>query len=488
MYSLSAKELHSLFKEGKASAEEITNYFLGRIEHHDPKIKAFLSILSERALEKARTLDKKKAEGKPLGKLAGIPIAIKDNIHIEGELTTCASQFLTHYRAPFSATAIKLIEDEDGIIIGKTNLDEFAMGSSTEHSSFFPTKNPWNLTCTPGGSSGGSAAAVAARLTPIALGSDTGGSIRQPASFCGISGFKPSYGRVSRYGLVAFGSSFDQIGPFATNIEDIALMMEVLATHCPFDSTSRQLPYESFTQELHRPIAEMTIGVPGNLLKDLSPSLKSSFDYSIAQYQKMGVKIVDIELPFLKYSIPLYYILAIAEASTNLARFDGILFSNRSKNAKTLQEVYELSKEEGFGKEVKRRILLGTYVLSAGLQDAYYKKAQKVRRLLIEDFKRVFQTCDAIITPTSPTAAFELNAIKDPLQMYLQDIYTIFANLGGFPAISMPIGYNEEGKPLGLQISSPQMEDGKVLRLAYHLQENLGLAKKCPPLFDKENR
>lgn len=486
MYSLSAKELHTLFKEGKASAVEITQYFLTRIEHKDSEVNAFLTIFADRALEKARILDQKKADGKPLGKLAGVPIAIKDNIHIEGELTTCASKFLTNYRAPFSATVTKLIEDQDGIIIGKTNLDEFAMGSSTEHSSFFPSKNPWNLDCTPGGSSGGSAAAVAARFAPIALGSDTGGSIRQPASFCGLSGFKPTYGRVSRYGLVAFGSSFDQIGPFGKNVEDIAMMMEVLATHCPLDSTSRDLPYEPFTEKLELPVKGMTIGVPRSLLKDLDPDLLSSFEESILHYENMGVKIIDIELPFIKYSIPLYYILAIAEASTNLARFDGILFSNRSKSARNLREVYELSKEEGFGKEVKRRILLGTYVLSAGLQDAYYKKAQKVRRLLIEDFKRVYQRCDAIIIPTSPTTAFELNAIKDPLQMYLQDVYTIFANLGGFPAISIPIGYDKDQKPFGLQISCPQMQDSKVLTLAYHLEQKLGLTKKCPPLFDKE--
>lgn len=485
MYTLSAKKLHSLFISHQASAEEITKYFLRRIEKSDDQLKSFITLCPERALAKAKEVDQKRAQGQPLGKLAGVPVALKDNMHIQGEITTCASKFLTRYRAPFSSTVARLIESQDGIIMGKTNLDEFAMGSSTEHSAFFPSRNPWNLACTPGGSSGGSAAAVAARLVPLSLGSDTGGSIRQPAAFCGISGFKPTYGRVSRYGLVAFGSSFDQIGPFANSVEDVAMMMEVLSVHCSLDSTSRNLPYEPFIENLEKSISGMTLGVPRGLLKDLNPSLLSMFEKMVDVYQSMGVKIIDIELPFLKYSIPLYYILAIAEASTNLARYDGVLFSERSKQARNLKEVYELSKEEGFGKEVKRRVLLGTYVLSAGHQDAYYKKAQKVRRLLIEDFKRVYKECDAILIPTSPVTAFELGAIKDPLQMYLQDIYTIFANLGGFPAISLPIGFDQEGKPFGLQISAPQMQDGKVLTLAAHLEKAIQL-KTCPPLFDKE--
>jgi aspartyl-tRNA(Asn)/glutamyl-tRNA(Gln) amidotransferase subunit A len=320
---------------------------------------------------------------------------------------------------------------------------------------------------------------------PLSLGSDTGGSIRQPASFCGLFGFKPTYGRVSRYGLVAFGSSFDQIGPFANSMEDIALIMEVIGKHCPLDSTSKNMPGENFTSHLQDSVEGMTIGIPTRLLEELDPSLLSIFHHAIKHYKNLGVRIIDIELPFLQYSIPLYYILAVAEASTNLARFDGILFSNRSTRARTLKEVYEFSKEEGFGKEVKRRILLGTYVLSAGHQDAYYKKAQKVRRLLIEDFKRVYQTCDAVVLPTCPLTAFQMGAIKDPLEMYLQDIYTIFANLGGFPAISVPVGYDRENKPFGLQISCPQMQDQKVLTLAAALEKSLQL-DTFPPLFSKE--
>ncbi|MBM3201878.1 MAG: Asp-tRNA(Asn)/Glu-tRNA(Gln) amidotransferase subunit GatA [Chlamydiae bacterium] len=485
MYSLSAKQLSSLVKEGKISAVEVTRYFLKRAEAIDPSVKAFLTLFPEKALAKAHAIDEKIKQGKSVGKLAGVPVAIKDNIHIESELTTCASKFLADYKAPFSATAVRRIEEEDGILLGKTNLDEFAMGSSTETSAFFETRNPWNLSCTPGGSSGGSAAAVASRIAPLSIGSDTGGSIRQPASFCGTFGFKPTYGRISRYGLVAFGSSFDQIGPFANYAEDIALMMDVLAGHCPLDSTSIADSKEDFSASLSQGVENMTIGVPRNLLKELDPSLIDLFNNAINEYVKMGVKVVEIDIPLIKYSIPLYYILAIAEASTNLARFDGILFSKRSTKAKTLKEVYEYSKEEGFGKEVKRRILLGTYVLSAGHQDAYYKKAQKVRRLLIEDFKRIFQTCDAVVLPTVPSAAFELGAIKNPLEMYLQDIYTIFANLAGLPAISMPIGLDKNQKPFGLQISSAQMQDAKVLRLSAALEQQLKL-QTCPPLFAKE--
>ncbi|MES2344704.1 MAG: Asp-tRNA(Asn)/Glu-tRNA(Gln) amidotransferase subunit GatA [Chlamydiota bacterium] len=486
MFRKSAKELHQIYKQGEVSAVEIAENLLARIENHDSQIGAFLTVLSSRFLKKAQELDHKRAEGKPLGKLAGIPIAVKDNIHINKELTTCGSKFLSNYKAPFNATVIELMEREDALIIGKTNLDEFAMGSSTENSAFKHTKNPWDLKCSPGGSSGGSAAAVAARFCPLSLGSDTGGSIRQPAALCGIVGFKPSYGRVSRYGLVAFGSSLDQIGPLATNSQDAALLMEVLGQHCPKDSTSINAPSEHYLKLLDSPIEKKKIGIPLEFLKDLSPESLDNFNKSIEHFKKLGFEIIDIDLNVLKYSIAVYYILATAEASTNLARFDGIRYGVRSSRAKTLDEVYEFSKQEGFGEEVKNRILLGTYVLSSGYKDAYYKKAQQVRRLMIDGFKSAFSTCSLIAMPCSPIPAFSLGAIQDPIQMYLQDIYTIPANLAGLPAISVPSGFSKENKPYGIQLIGPHMSDALVLKCAHLYEKETGYGARIPPLFDCE--
>ncbi len=485
MYKHTASALHKLFMEGSITAEEIVKKTLRRIEAFDPQVGVFLRTMKNRALEKAVALDQKRKSGKPLGKLAGIPIAVKDNIHILGELTTCASKILHNYRAVFDATAVRLIEAEDGLLIGKTNMDEFAMGSSTENSAFQSTKNPWNLACTPGGSSGGSAAAVAARFCPLSLGSDTGGSIRQPAAFSGIVGFKPTYGRVSRYGLVAFGSSFDQIGPFATTVSDAALLMEVMGHPCKFDATSLPLPPDTYTQKLQKPIHGARIGVPRSFLKDLSAEAKEHFEQSLAVYQKLGCTLVDIDLDILRYGIAVYYILATAEASTNLARFDGVRFGHRSKDAKTMDEVFDLSRKEGFGPEVKRRIMLGTYVLSSGYQDAYYKHAQKVRTLVIQQFKKAFSQCDIIATPTSPFPAFEIGAIQDPLQMYLADVYTVSANLAGVPAISIPCGFSKDKKPIGLHLTGPQLHDADVFRFAHQFEQATAFAK-IPPLFDKE--
>lgn len=485
MYQLSGCEIKDLFIKGEKSASEIVTYFLNRTKKLDPQLDALITVLSERALKKAKALDAKRAEGKPLGKLAGIPIILKDNMQIKGEKTTCGSKFLENYIAPFDATVTRLIDDADGIIIAKSNLDEFAMGSSTEHSAFMKTKNPWNLKCTPGGSSGGSAAAVAARLAPISLGSDTGGSIRQPASFCGIYGFKPTYGRNSRFGLVAFGSSLDQIGPFANTIEDIALIQEVLGRPCPYDSNSLADCPEPYLDELTTSLQGKTIGVPYSILGDLDPDVKTYFESAIEVYKSLGVKIVEIKLDLIKYSIPMYYVLATAEASTNLARFDGIRYTTRSKKASTLQEVYEFSKSEGFGTEVKQRILLGTYVLSAGYQDAYYRQAQKIRTLMIEEYAKAFESCDIIALPTAPTPAFELGAIRDPVKMYAQDTYTISANLTGIPAISIPIGINSDSKPIGMQLQGPQLQDAKVMRFASHYEKERQKIYQ-PPLFDKE--
>lgn len=482
MHTLSAIEISEKVRRGEISAVSVVQLFLERIAKYDSKIGAFLTVYREKALAKAKEIDEKRAAGKKLGKLAGVPIAIKDNIHVKGEISTCGSKFLTNFHAPFDATVTKLLEAEDAVIIGKTNMDEFAMGSSTENSALQKTHNPWNLKCTPGGSSGGSAAAVAARFCPLALGSDTGGSVRQPASLCGVVGFKPTYGRVSRFGLVAFGSSLDQISPFATSVADASLVMEIIGRHCEHDSTSIPQPSDDYLSKLSGDIKGMKIGVPWQFLEQLADEPKKLFNDSIETLKKLGAQIVEVDLSVLKYSIAVYYILATAEASTNLARFDGIRYGVRSPNAKTLDEVYEMSKEDGFGTEVKRRILLGTYVLSSGYQDAYYKKAQKVRTLMIQSFKEAFKKCDVICTPVSPFAAFETGTITDPLQMYLADIYTIPANLGGIPAISVPSGFTKEKKPVGLQFMGPQKCEVRTMQAAYAFEKATNYNKALPEL------
>jgi len=486
LYKLTASEIKELFLQDKLSAEEITKYFLNRIEKSDEKLKAFLKIFPEKALKSAKALDKKKKENQQLGKLAAIPVAIKDNMHIKDEITTCGSKFLTNYKAPFSATAVKLLEQEDAIFIGKTNLDEFAMGSSNEHSAFHPSHNPWDLACTPGGSSGGSASAVAARLTPIATGSDTGGSIRQPAAFCGIVGFKPTYGRISRYGLVAFGSSFDQIGPITASVKDAGLAMEVMGKHCPCDSTSLNFPQETYTENLPETLKGKKIGVPWHFLEQLSDGAKENFLASIETIKSLGAEIIDIDLDILKYSIAVYYILATAEASTNLARFDGIRYGVRSPDAQDLEELYDISRDQGFGEEVKKRILLGTFVLSAGYQEAFYKQAQKVRTLIIRAYESAFETCDAVCMPTAPTTTFKLNTIQDPVKMYLQDIFTISSNLAGLPSISIPSGFDSDNKPYGLQLIGPQMHDVFVIQYAHAFEMATKFNRIVPPQFDKE--
>lgn len=481
IHRLSAVEIRNQFIKGELTAVQIVESYLARIQKYDPDLKAFLSVLGPRALLKAEALDRKRKRKEPVGKMAAIPVAIKDNMHIEGEITTCGSRFLENYRAPFSATAVQRMEEEDAILIGKTNLDEFAMGSSNENSAFFASLNPWDLSRVPGGSSGGSAAAVAGRLVPIATGSDTGGSIRQPASFCGIVGYKPTYGRVSRYGLVAYGSSLDQIGPLTTTVADAALAMEVLGSPCAKDATSLELPAEIYTLSKTLP-PDFTIGVPTEFLKGLRPEILDRFESSLEVFRKLGAKIIEVDLTLLKYSIAIYYILATAEASTNLARFDGIRYGVR--HGKTLDEIYDASRKLGFGKEVKKRIMLGTYVLSAGYQDAYYRKAQKVRTLILDAFDKAFQQCDVVVTPTTTFSAFHSGAIQDSVEMYLQDIFTVPANLAGLPAISVPAGLNTDGMPLGLQIMGPQMCDVSVMQCGYayeqatkHLQIPAGYEK-----------
>lgn len=483
LHHLTAIDLKQAFLRGELSARAIVSHFLKRIDTYNQQLGAFLHVFHERAMAKAEHLDAKHARGEPVGKLAAIPVGVKDNIHVRGEITTCGSKFLENYRAPFDATAVALLESEDAIIIGKTNMDEFGMGSSTENSAYFKSFNPWDLACTPGGSSGGSAAAVAARLCPVALGSDTGGSIRQPAAFCGLFGHKPTYGRVSRYGLVAYGSSLDLVGPLTYDSRDAALIMEVIGAPCTHDSTSLNAPRENLLEFLELSMKGKKIGIPWQFLEGLSPEIRAHFTNAMENYRTLGAELVDVDLSILDKSLPTYYIVATAEASTNLARFDGIRYGLRSKRAKTLEEVYDFSKEEGFGPEVKRRILLGTFVLSAGHQDAYYRKAQQVRTLILRQYQKAFEQCDVVATPVTPQDAFVMGSIQDPIAMYLQDIYTIGANLAGVPACAVPYGFSSAKKPLGVQITGPQRHDLRVLQFGAALEQTQPQPLKIPPQF-----
>ncbi len=482
LHSLSMSSLRNLFLSKKISAVEITQYFLNRVDSLDDKIGSFLSIFHTRALDKARLLDEKFARGEQVGLFAAIPFAIKDNIHVKGEITTCASKILENYRTPFDATVTELIEAEDGIIIGKTNLDEFAMGSSCENSALKKTNNPWDFSLVPGGSSGGSAAAVAARLALVSLGSDTGGSVRLPAAYCGVVGFKPTYGRVSRFGLVAFGSSLDQIGPLTTSCEDLGLVQSVLGKHCPNDSTSIDLPADTLA-DMSKPFQKGTkIGVPWKFLEKLNPESLKNFNDSLEVYKKLGAEIVEVNLDLLHYAIATYYIIATAEVSTNLARFDGIRYGYRSKNAKTLDDVYDLSREEGFGDEVKRRIMIGTFVLASGYQDAYYKKGLKIRQKIIEQFNEQFKKCAFIATPPALSGAFARGSHKDPLSLYLEDIFTVGANLAGIPALSFPSGFDNKGRPLGFQLMAPQMKDADLISMGSAFQKVTDYHTKMPTM------
>lgn len=468
LHHFSAVELTESFQKGEVSATEIAEYFLERIEKHNSDLGAFLTVFEPRMLQKAKELDEKRANKEPLGRLAGVPIAIKDNTHVQGEITSCGSKFQEGYRAPFSATVVRLLEEEGALLTGKANLDEFAMGSSNENSAFYSVKNPQDPTRVPGGSSGGSAALVGAGLSLIATGSDTGGSIRQPAAFCGIVGYKPTYGRVSRYGLVAFGSSLDQIGPFAANVGDIALSMGVMGRFCEKDATSLELPQEHYP--LSQDLSNVVFGAPYHYLEGLRDDVKENYLASLEKLKSLGAQVVDIDLDILKYSLAVYYILSTAEASTNLARFDGIRYGKRAQT-ESLDAIIDRSREEGFGAEVKRRIMLGTYVLASGYQNAYYTKALKVRTRIVDAFETVFNTCDAIAMPVAPSGAFKAGTIREPLQMYLQDIFTIPANLAGLPAISVPSGLCQEGMPLGLQIVGPQLSDTSVIQYGYAFEK-----------------
>jgi len=461
-------ELSHQLASGGVSAVELTTAALARAEATQSTLHAFAGLRPERARAEAAQADARRRRGEPRSGVDGIPIAIKDNMVQTGELTTCGSRILEGFVSPYTATAVARLEQAGAVVIGRTNMDEFAMGSSTERSCSGPTRNPWRLECTPGGSSGGSAAAVAAGIVPAALGSDTGGSIRQPASFCGVVGIKPTYGRVSRWGLVAFASSLDQIGVFTRSAHDAAGLLELISGHDPFDSTSIPEPAPELLPGLAGDVSGLVVGLPREyfLPAGVDPGVLAAVRDAIAELERAGAKVREISLPHTRYAIATYYLIATAEASSNLARYDGVRYGRRASGARNLTEMYERTRSEGFGEEVKRRILLGTYVLSAGYYDAYYRKAQQVRTLLRGDFERAFGACDVIVTPTSPEVAFELGAkTSDPLSMYLSDIYTVSANLAGIPGVSIPCGMLR-GLPVGLQLLGPAMGEAVLLRVA----------------------
>ena len=468
-----AAEQSKALKNKEISAVELTKAAFERINSLEDKLGAFNSLTQDTALETAKKVDEKIAKGEDLPLLAGIPLALKDNMNLVGSKTTASSKILENFVSPFNATVTEKLLNNLVPIVGKANLDEFAMGSSNENSAFKKVHNPWDLKKVPGGSSGGSAASVSSCEATLALGSDTGGSIRLPASFCGVVGMKPTYGRVSRYGLIAFASSLDQIGPFARSVEDAANLLEVISGHDPKDSTSLDMPVENYADFLKNDIKGKKVGVIKELTGDgNSPAVQKAIDNAIETYKKLGCEIKEISLKNLKYSIGIYYILATAECSSNLARFDGVRYGYRCKNPKNLMDLYTRTRAEGFGPEVKRRIMLGTYALSAGYYDAYYKKAQQMRALVTKDFTNAFENVDILIAPTCPNTAFELGAkASDPLAMYLTDIATIGCNLAGIPGISVPAGFDNSGMPIGLQILAPQFEEGRLFNFAYQFEQ-----------------
>ena len=468
-----AAEQSKALKNKEISAVELTKAAFERINDLDEKLGAFNSLTENTALETAKKVDQKIAAGEDLPLLAGIPLALKDNMNLIGSKTTASSKILENFVSPFNATVTEKLLNNLVPIIGKANLDEFAMGSSNENSAFKKVHNPWDLNKVPGGSSGGSAASVSSCEATLALGSDTGGSIRLPASFCGIVGMKPTYGRVSRYGLIAFASSLDQIGPFARSVEDAANLLEVISGHDPKDSTSLNMPVEHYADSLNNDIREKKVGVIKELMGEgNSPEVAKAIENAIETYKKLGCEVKEISLKHIKYSIGIYYILATAECSSNLARFDGVRYGYRTPNPSNLMELYTKSRAEGFGPEVKRRIMLGTYALSAGYYDAYYKKAQQMRALVTQDFVNAFKEVDVLISPTCPNTAFELGAkASDPLAMYLTDIATIGCNLAGIPGISVPAGFDNSGMPIGLQILAPQFEEAKLFNFAYKFEQ-----------------
>lgn len=481
--NLSLKQLRDAVKRKSLSFKEIAEGYLQRIDEAEPQMRAFVTVEDEAVIEQAAELDHRLASGDlRLGYLTGLPIGVKDNIVTKGVRTTCGSRILDNWVPPYDSTVVRKLKANQALLIGKMNCDEFAMGSSTENSAHYPTRNPWDLERVPGGSSGGSAAAVAARLVPAALGSDTGGSIRQPAAFCGVVGLKPTYGRVSRYGLVAFGSSLDQIGPVASTVRDAAAILQVLAGRDQSDSTSADVSVDNYLSEIGKDVHELKVGVPAEWMgPGLDPQVRSGVQNALRVLEGLGCSVEEVLLPHTAYAVATYYIIATAEASANLARYDGVKYGYRSNREASLAEMYENTRTEGFGDEVKRRIMIGTYVLSSGYYDAYYLKASKVRTLIQQDYLKAFEQVDLLVGPTTPTLPFKLGEkTSDPLSMYLSDVFTVTANLAGIPALSLPCSFTDDNLPVGVQLIGPHFKEARLLRVAHALESELQLNR--PPL------
>lgn len=482
LYSLTVSEIARKIKEKEITIKEVLDSVYNRIENVEEKVSAYVTLTKEQAYNRATKLQERLDNGEDIGIMGGVPIAIKDNICTNGIKTTCSSKMLENFVPFYDATVIEKLENAGAIIIGKTNMDEFAMGSSTENSAIKKTKNPWDLERVPGGSSGGSAAAVACDIAPCALGTDTGGSIRQPASFCNVVGLKPTYGLVSRYGIVAYASSLDQVGPLTKSVEDAAVLLNVIAGKDEKDTTSADIPKKDYLKSIKDDIKGKKIGVPTEFISDgINEDVKKAYEENLNTLKELGAEIIEIKLDYAKYSLPTYYIIATAEASSNLGRYDGIRHGHRAKDFSSLDELYVKSRTEGFGDEVKRRIMLGTYVLSSGYYDAYYKRGQKVRTLIIDDFKKAFEKCDVIAIPTTPNTSFKFGEkTSNPLEMYLEDIYTVPVNIAGLPGISVPGGFDKNGMPIGMQFISKAFDEENLLQVAYTFEKNTGFNMKKP--------
>ena len=482
LYEYTVHELAQKLEKGEITSEQITKSYFDRIKEKDKDVKAYVSILENEAMDKARKIDLARKNGEIVGKYAGIPIGIKDNMCITGTKTTCSSKMLEHFVAPYNATVIEKLNDENLVYLGKLNMDEFAMGSSTEHSAFFKTHNPWDLERVPGGSSGGSAAAVAADLAPWTLGSDTGGSIRQPASFCGVVGLKPTYGLVSRYGLVAFASSLDQIGPITKDVTDAAILLNLIAGHDEKDSTTMNIEKKDYTKYLVDDVKGLRIGIPKEYLGEgINEEVKQAILDTAKKYEEMGAIVEDCSFEVGKYATSVYYIIADAEASSNLGRFDGIRYGYRTEKFDNLKDIYRNSRSEGFGAEVKRRIMVGTYVLSSGYYDAYYKKAQKVRTVISNAYNELFEKYDLLLTPTSPTTAFKMGEkSNNPLEMYLADICTVPVNIGGLPGMNIPCALDSKGMPIGFQLIGKAFDEETIFRAAFAYEQNTNFRDNKP--------
>ena len=484
---LTVHELQEKIKRKELTAYDITKAYADRIKEKETDVQAFVTTLIDKALDEAKKIDEERENEEKKGDFAGIPIGIKDNICTKGIKTTCSSKMLENFVSPYDATVVEKLNYEKIINLGKLNMDEFAMGGSTEYSYFKKTRNPWNLNKVPGGSSGGSAAAVASNMVPWALGSDTGGSIRQPASFCGVVGLKPTYGLVSRYGLVAFASSLDQIGPITKDVYDSAMLLNIITGYDEKDTTSREVEKIDYTKCLKNDVKGLKIGVPKEFFGEgINEEVKESLEKAIGIYKELGAEVEEISLDIAKYSLATYYIIACAEASSNLGRFDGIRYGYRAKEFKDLKDLYRKSRSEGFGPEVKRRIILGTYVLSSGYYDAYYKKAQQVRTLVMNEFNKAFQKYDVLLTPTSPTVAFDIGSkSNNPLEMYLADICTVSVNIAGLPGISLPCGVDKSNMPIGMQLIGNKFQEGTILNAAYTFEQKTKFRENHKPTFRK---